>query len=230
MATAATQQRLLDAAEMVFAEKGYDGASIRCITASADVDLGAVRYHFGSKDGLFGAVMKRRLGPLCDERLRLLGEIEARYGAAPPPVEEISEAFLLPAVKLVTHPEYGRCWTKLLGRTRIEPGAYLEPIQEIYQGILDRFLAAYARALPELPRDELAYRLYFLFGAEVNTLIDDGTLRAMGEGLPGLREDPRGVCERLIRFVSAGLKTPQPGFRSNPFGTPTPVHVARSKA
>ena len=90
--------------------------------------------------------------------------------------------------------------------------------------------AAYARALPELPSDELCYRLYFLFGAEVNTLIDDGTLRAMGEGLPDLREDPRGVCERLIRFVSAGLKSAQPGVRTSPFGSPAPARESRKNA
>ena len=64
----------------------------------------------------------------------------------------------------------------------------------------------------------------------MNTLIDDGTLRAMGEGLPGLREDPRGICERLIRFVSAGLKTSQPGVRSSPFGAPMPARMSGSKA
>ena len=75
MPATATRNRILDAAEGLFAEKGYAGASIRRITAEAEVDLGAVRYHFGSKDALFGEVMRRRLVPLNEERLELLDQL-----------------------------------------------------------------------------------------------------------------------------------------------------------
>lgn len=220
MAANETRQRIVDTAELLFAEKGYTGASIRCITAEAAVDLGAVRYHFGSKDALFGEVMTRRLVPLNEERVRLLDELELRYGDECPPVEEISRAFLMPVIRLVLHETYGRAWMKLLGRVRVEPGEYLEGVQKSYSTMLSRYLTALAHALPELPKDEITYRFYFLFGTEVNTIIDDGTLRAMGGGVPDLRQDPDGVCERLIQFVTAGMTARPPKTKRSPFGAP----------
>jgi len=217
MTAAATRKRILDAAERVFADSGYAGASIRSITKLAGSDLGAVRYHFGNKDALFGAVLKRRLEPLCEERLAQLRRIEESAGEASPAVEDIVEAFLLPAIRLITHEGYGRSWMKLMGRVRVEPGRYLESVQDVYERLLRLFLAAFRRALPEIPPDEVAYRLYFMFGTEVNTMINDGSLRAVGEDLHDVSEDPDGMLARLVRFVSAGMRA---ACRSSDVGEP----------
>jgi AcrR family transcriptional regulator len=208
MATEETRACILTAAEQLFAEHGYAGASVRKITALAGVDLGAVRYHFGSKDGLFGEVLQRRLEPLCRRRLELLDDLEKRWGRRAPPLEKIIRVFLEPALTLLSDEDHGRYWIKLLGRVRIEPGEYLVGVQLPYRTLLERFLACFARALPELPEDELAYRFYFLFGTEINTLIDDGTLRAMRPGLPNVYEDSATVMDRLVRFCAAGMRGP----------------------
>ena len=67
-----TKQRILDAAEHLFATDGYHATSLRSITHAAKVNLAAVNYHFGSEDELIRAVFARRSGPLNEERLRLL--------------------------------------------------------------------------------------------------------------------------------------------------------------
>jgi AcrR family transcriptional regulator len=208
MATEVTRARILDAAERLFAEHGYAGASVRRITADAQADLGAVRYHFGSKDGLFGAVLQRRLEPLCERRLALLDDVESRSAPGPASIEDVIRAFLEPALALTSDAEHGRHWIKLMGRVRIEPGDYLLGVQLPYRELLERFLGAIRRALPALSEDDLAYRFYFLFGAEINTLIDDGTLRAMRPGLPNIYEDPEAVVSRLVDFCAAGLRAP----------------------
>ena len=77
-----TKDRILDAAEGLFAQQGFSATSLRAITAQAGVNLAAVNYHFGSKDGLLEAVFVRRLGPLNDERLALLDEAESTPGGA----------------------------------------------------------------------------------------------------------------------------------------------------
>ena len=197
----------LDAAELIFADNGYGGASIRSITSLAGVDLGSVRYHFGNKDALLGAVLKRRLDPLCLERIRLLDLVESQDRGGSPRVEEIVEAFFFPAIRLVTHKGYGRSWMKLMGRVRIEPGRYLESIRDVYEHLLKRYLEAFHRALPDLPQQELAYRLYFMFGTGVTTMINDGTLRAVG-GEYDVTENPDEVLDRLVRFVCAGMSAP----------------------
>ena len=72
MAQSDTVERILDAAEILFAEKGFSETSLRLITSKAQVNLAAVNYHFGSKKSLIQAVFSRFLGPLCislDEEL-----------------------------------------------------------------------------------------------------------------------------------------------------------------
>ena len=91
MPTALTRQRILDTAEQAFAEHGYTGASIRTITKTAEVDLGAIRYHFGSKDGLFGEVIRRVIEPLCAQRLERLDALEAEFPDGPLPLEPLIE-------------------------------------------------------------------------------------------------------------------------------------------
>lgn len=70
---AGTRDRLLGAARRVFALEGYAGASIRRITGEAGVNLGAVTYHFGSKEGLYHAVLEEVLTPLRDRVLEVCG-------------------------------------------------------------------------------------------------------------------------------------------------------------
>ena len=63
-----TKQKLLDVAEHLFAVRGYHNTSLRMITAAAEVNLAAVNYHFGGKEGLLAAVFSRRLLPLNELR------------------------------------------------------------------------------------------------------------------------------------------------------------------
>ena len=71
MAQSETVERILDAAEQLFAEKGFAETSLRLITSKAGVNLAAVNYHFGSKKALIQAVFSRFLGPFCNEELSL---------------------------------------------------------------------------------------------------------------------------------------------------------------
>src|SRR5437763_14145047 len=81
---AATRERILDAAEALFMEHGFEATSMRAITAAAAVNLAAVNYHFGSKEELFEAVLTRRLDPMNQQRVELLARLEAK--AAPGPL------------------------------------------------------------------------------------------------------------------------------------------------
>ena len=91
MATEATRERILDAAEELFSENGFDATSVRAITAKAGVHLAAMNYHFGSKDALIQAVFQRRVEPMNRERIRPLDEAEAAAGARGPELESILE-------------------------------------------------------------------------------------------------------------------------------------------
>jgi AcrR family transcriptional regulator len=64
-AGAATRADLIASGRRLFGQRGYDGASIRAITREAGTNLGAVTYHFGSKRGLYGAVLEQGLRPIA---------------------------------------------------------------------------------------------------------------------------------------------------------------------
>ena len=73
-----TKESILDAAEKLFAERGFSGTSLRTITAAARVNLAAVNYHFGSKDALIEAVLARRVRPMNAERVARLDRARAK--------------------------------------------------------------------------------------------------------------------------------------------------------
>ncbi|MCP5067717.1 MAG: TetR/AcrR family transcriptional regulator, partial [bacterium] len=89
-----TKQRLLDAAEQLFAERGFDGTSMRAVTQAAGASVSAANYHFGSKQALLGATLRRRIEPFNRRRLELLDGLEA--GGAVPDVEQLMDAFFRP--------------------------------------------------------------------------------------------------------------------------------------
>src|SRR5439155_8021124 len=100
MKPTATRERILDAAERLFAERGYDGASLRAITGQARVNLAAVNYHFRSKRALMRAVLARLLEPLNEKRLALLETCMAARANGPPALERHVEALVAPALRM----------------------------------------------------------------------------------------------------------------------------------
>ena len=79
-----TRTRILDAAEELFMQHGFEGTSMRLLTAKAGVNLAAVNYHFGSKHALVEAVFRRRLDPMNAARLAELDKLEAAERAPSP--------------------------------------------------------------------------------------------------------------------------------------------------
>jgi AcrR family transcriptional regulator len=94
---ASTKERILTAAELLFAQRGFDGASLRQLTAAAGVNLAAVNYHFGSKDRLVEEVFRRRLDTLNAHRLAALSKVAGRGETT---LEDVLDAFIRPALAL----------------------------------------------------------------------------------------------------------------------------------
>src|SRR3954447_22854602 len=105
--SAVTRDRILDAAEELFMEHGFEATSLRQITTAAEVNLAAVNYHFGSKEELFQSVLTRRLDPMNQERLALLTAYEQRVAPHPLSCEKIMSAMFIPALRLARDPDRG---------------------------------------------------------------------------------------------------------------------------
>ena len=124
----ATKHRILDAAEALFVEHGFEATSLRSITAAADVNLAAANYHFGSKEELFEAVLTRRLDPMNQRRVALLAALEQEAGDAPVACDRILSALFLPALELARDPARGGSELPPPARPRLcGPGAVHPP-------------------------------------------------------------------------------------------------------
>ncbi len=212
MSTSTTRERLLDAAEHLFAIQGFEGTSLRQITSQADANLASVNYHFGSKETLIHAVFARKLGPLNRERLRLLDLAEAN--ADPPHIDQILEAFLAPAIRL-RQEESGEHFMCLAGRIFSEPKEMQTTVIKQFDEVIERFTQAISLALPHLSRSDLMWRFFFMIGTMVHTLVGADILEFKSEGACD-PTDVEGTIHRLVTFISAGMQSPA----TEPIGEP----------
>ncbi len=213
-----TKNRILDVAERLFAERGFDATSLRAITGEAGVNLAAVNYHFSSKEALFRALFARRLAALNERRLAMLDAYEAEASGKPLPLEKIVRAFVEPVLRLGGDPAAGGTgFATLLGRMYSWPSLQIQRIlvDELSE-LIERFRAAFRRALPQLPVEEIYWRVFFAIGAMAHTLAAPALLSIISEEACD-PSDVDGAVERLIGFVVAGLKAPRPaGLRARP--------------
>ncbi len=192
-----TRDRILDAAEALFIEHGFAATSVRAIAHDAGVNLAASNYHFGSKNGLFAAVLHRRVAPVNEQRLANLNHLKSNDSKHQLTVRDILQAFFSPLVDGLRSP----CIPALLGRIYGEPASFSKPIlQEEFQPVTAAFMEALSRALPEVPAEELRWRFHFMIGSMTHLLRfhapfgRDSSLESFIEGMP-----------RLIEFVEKGL-------------------------
>src|SRR3954469_5785715 len=116
-----TRTRILDVAEELFMLHGFEGTSMRVLTAKAGVNLAAVNYHFGSKDALIEALFRRRLDPMNSARIAELERLESESAGRPPAAEALIRAFVGRSLRLMEDKSGGRNFIRLLGRTYTEP-------------------------------------------------------------------------------------------------------------
>jgi AcrR family transcriptional regulator len=214
----ATRRRILETAERLFLEHGFDGTSLRMLTAAAGVNLAAVNYHFGGKDELFRAMLATRLDPLNRERGALLTEYERAARGRPLECEMLLNALFVPTLELARRAKREGVRTdflRLLGRAYVDPSPALRRfLSERYAPMVTRFKEAFARALPQFPRRELSWRLHFMMGALAYTLAGTDAWKLIAalnvdRGADDSEADAL-LLGRLAPFLVAGLKAPLP--------------------
>lgn len=202
-----TKERILDAAELMFATHGFSAAPLRQVAASAKVNQALLFHYFGSKEGLYHAVFLRRGKHLASERLRRLDVLETR-GA--PSVEKLIEAYLLPAFELKRQGAGGMAFLRLQSRLHAEPDDLTRDLRaSAYDESMQRYLAAFGRALPKLAAKTLYWRMVFCVGAYLYTVADLHRMSA----LTGGQCDPTDLDEslkQLIGFIRGGLQSREP--------------------
>jgi AcrR family transcriptional regulator len=211
-----TRTRILDAAEELFMQHGFEASSMRLLTSRAGVNLAAVNYHFGSKDALIEAVFRRRLDPMNAARIAALERLESDAAGRALAPERIIRAFLRPSLLMMEDARGGgRSFIRLLGRTYTEPAKPIRALLgQLHAPAMTRYKAAFERALPDMPGEELVWRLHFMFGTLAYTLAATDTVQLIAGCKPEDRHDARLLEERLTAFLACGLCAPLQGAGS----------------
>ena len=206
--SADTKTRILDAAEELFTEHGFEATSLRQLTTAAGVNLAAVNYHFGSKEELFQAVLTRRLDPMNQERMELLEALEHEADGKAPSCEKVIFTMLIPALRLARDEKRGgKNFLRVLGRAYADPAPFIRHfLHAQYAEMIGRYKEAFLRALPHLSKQELTWRLHFVMGALSYTLAGTDSHKLFQQ--MGGTEDDELLLQRLAPFLVAGLKAP----------------------
>ncbi len=203
-----TSTRILDVAEKLFIEHGFEATSLRMITQQAEVNLAAVNYHFGSKDALLQQAVIRRLGPWNQACIVELDQLES--SETPPTVESLVMGFIRPSLALSRDPARGGAmFVRLLSRTFIENHKLLrDAIPDEHSEFVHRYSIAFSKVLP-LSRDELAWRLHFSFSLMFNAFAGNDVLKVfIKKPLMVTAREADVVARHLVPFVVAGLTAP----------------------
>jgi AcrR family transcriptional regulator len=201
---AATKAQVLAAAERLFALHGFQNVSVRDITAEAGVNLASVNYHFGSKDALLFEIFRRRTSELNRERARMLHEAADRHGGAPP-VREIQRALFEPPMRWSKPDHDRRISVQFIIRARSEGTEAMREVLRTDVSHLRRFADALMAAKPELPPEEVYWRLHFVLGlTHNNRFVEFDRLHTLSEGLTR-ESDTEALLRRMLDFAEAGF-------------------------
>lgn len=204
-----TKLKILNTAELLFAENGVGNTSLRNITQAAKVNLAAVNYHFGSKDELVAQVFVRRLEPMNNKRLTRLAALLS--GSVEPELKAVLRAFVEPPLEMSrgADQDQGAVFIKLLGRTYTEPSEMINDlIRSTHKAVIEAFKPVFQRCLPELPTNVLHWRLHFMVGVLAYAMAGSDTMRLISSGKVNEALDLTELGEQLISFVSSGLRAP----------------------
>lgn len=202
-----TKDRLLDTAERLFAEHGLQNVSTRDITHAASANVGAINYYFGGKEGLIEAIFNRRMAPLNQMRMEAFDALEK--SGTPPTVEQLLDIMIRSAMEQCidtsARPAY---FGRLLGRALGEPGECIYKLKcAHFMPVTIRFHELLHRALPDLPAEELRWRILYVFGAVHLTVL---TMNQNQFPEPWFETQPsvEAQIQNLIQFAVRGLRAP----------------------
>lgn len=198
-----TKDRILGAAEELFAQHGFGGTSLRQVTSRADVNIAAVNYHFGSKENLINEVFRRRMDDMSRQRLAMLEEARRQH---PGELRPILAAFIEPALALARDRQGGVAFIRVIARAYAEKNDGLRRfLSEQYGHVLRDFARAIAECVPHLGKEQLYWRLDFLSGALTYAMSDFGLIKRPA-GASEVAHRKR-AAEELIRFAAAGIES-----------------------
>ena len=196
----------MQAGAQLFAEQGFHAVSVRAIVAAADVNLGAINYHFGSKQALFEEIFAAGASRMVQHRLDLLDQCREGPGR-PPLLEQIVTAYLAPGLT------YGKDRPEVSQFQRIRARIVTEDselahslLRRHYRVSTERFLDLFQQALPDVPRPLLLWRYQTLIATVVYGGSSWGTVQSAPDEESGA--DDSQALDYLVPLMAAMFRAP----------------------
>ncbi|MEM9250478.1 MAG: TetR family transcriptional regulator [Pseudomonadota bacterium] len=199
-----TRERILDAAERIFADEGYDGTALRDVAQAAGVQLHAVGYHFGPKDVLFDTVISRRSVIMTELRMKALRAARRAAAGDAIPIERLVRDYISPFVLSAGEGDNGwRAYAALMGRLANSPLG-TEIIARHYDATAQEYLTEFRRALPGVPEADVIEGFSAMVAAMLGLCADTGRPARLSD-TEGPRRKTAESLETLVRFQTAGF-------------------------
>ena len=194
--------RILDAAEELFSQRGFDGVTMRQIATKAKVDVALANYHFGKKLEVFYAVFDRRASLLSDSRREVLMKSSGKTQT----LEQIIEAFLLPLKMAQKTGDPGwKHYLALLAYVMTSPIWSKKLMERIFDKRVGEFIDALKTVLPKAKEEDLHWCYHYVSGALALTLAQTGRIDRLSGG-QCISSDFDAAYERMIPFIAAGFR------------------------
>ncbi len=202
-----TKKRILLAAEALYAEKGFEGVSLRDITTSAGVNVSAVSYYFGSMKQLADEIMVCYIDPINERRLELLNKLNGTEAKGIIKLEQVLEAFIRPLLEVVSsNVVQEKLFSKIIGHCMTTSGDSLpDKLLPQFRSVTDRFIEVLQLALPHLNTETLIWRMHFSFGALAHTLTHSDRVVAITNGRFGYLSLEQLLSE-IVTYCCGGLR------------------------
>jgi AcrR family transcriptional regulator len=200
----ATSERILDAAEELFAKHGIYGVTMREIAELANVDTALLHYYFESKRGVFDAVFTRRADILNSERMREMDRLEAEPG--PHDLEAVIAAYLRPMFRLNRQGGQGwRHYCAFVGNMGSAP-ELATIYAEKFDPVIRRFFGLMRQAIPEASETDLYWAYHMFSGSIMIVNMANGAIEHLSDGLCHA-EDFDEIEPRLVRYTAEGFRS-----------------------
>jgi len=199
------EDRLLDASEGLFAEKGFDGTSIREITSQAKCNLAAVNYHFGGKEKLYSEVFRRRLIAIRDVRIASIENVMSQTDHEPT-LEELIRAFAIAFIEPLVDKSQGQQFIRMTIREMLDPRLPKRMFaEEVAIPTLGALGKAMSRVCPGLGQKETVMSIISVVGQLMHAIHHNEMFIAkedLGLPMPNLTE----MVDHIVEFSTAGIR------------------------
>lgn len=200
------KDRLLETAEGLFAEKGFDGTSIREITSQAKCNLAAVNYHFGGKEKLYSEVFRRRLIAMRDVRIASIEDVMSQTDHEPT-LEELIRAFAIAFIEPLVDKSQGQRFIRMTIREMLDPRLPKRMFaEEVAIPTLSALGKAMSRVCPGLGQKETVMSIISVVGQLMNAIhLNEMFVAKEDLGLPMLNLTE--IVDHIVEFSTAGIQS-----------------------